>query len=63
MTMNDDRRRQVETTRARHGDDFYKRIAKKGKTWNSDTARLAILKRWHPDWFDENGKLKKEYEK
>lgn len=60
--MNDDRKRQVATTKARYGEDHYKKISAKGKKLNSETAKLAVMKRWYPERFDENNKLKKEYQ-
>ena len=57
--MSSDRKRQVETTRARYGPEHYKSIGSKGATFkDKEVARLAIRKRWHPGDFDENGKLK-----
>lgn len=49
--MNDDRRRQVETTKKNHGDDFYKRIGEKssgkGQTFKDpEKAKAAARKRW-----------------
>lgn len=52
--MTDDRKRQVATTRNRHGKDFYKRIGGlsggKGQTFRDpEKARAAANKRWHPE--------------
>lgn len=59
--MRDDRKRQVETTKKRHGNDFYKKIAQKSATFrDSEVAKRAALKRWHPERFDDNGNLKQE---
>lgn len=59
--MSEDRRRQVETTKLRHGNDYYAKISdkspSKSRFKDSNLARLAALKRFHPDWFDEEGKL------
>ncbi len=54
--MTDDRKRQVRTTKERHGDDFYKKIGAKssgkGQTFrDSEKARDAANRRWHPEWF------------
>lgn len=64
--MSDDRRRQVATTKLRHGEDFYKRLSSMGGKASATfkdkaKAKLAITKRWHPEYFDEDGKLKPEY--
>lgn len=58
----EDRIRQVETTRERHGDDFYRKLGEKSATFkDKKIAKLAALKRWHPEWFDEEGNLKEEH--
>ena len=45
--MNDDRRRQVETTKKRHGEDFYKKIGLKSARFKDPKlAKEAINKRW-----------------
>lgn len=60
--MLEDRKRQVETTRARYGADHYKKIGLMGAQFgDKNKARLASLKRWHPDWFDENGELMEKH--
>ncbi len=59
----DDRARQVQTTKERHGSDFYRKLGAKSATFKDvKLAKLAALKRWHPDWFDEEGNLKEEYD-
>ena len=59
--MSEDRKRQVETTKARHGEDYYSKISdqspSKSRFKDSNLARLAALKRFHPDWFDSEGNL------
>ena len=47
--MSEDRKRQVATTRARHGDDFYVGIGKKSKGGgfnDPEVAKRAASKRW-----------------
>lgn len=58
----DDRKRQVATTYDRYGADHYRTIGLRGANWvDKEKARTAALKRWHPNWFDEDGKLLPEY--
>lgn len=49
--LRDDRKRQVETTKARHGEDHFKKIGQKGGQnnplkFNSETAKAAAERRW-----------------
>lgn len=61
-TISDDRRRMVETTRARYGEDHYARIGEiSGKKKTKEELRQMALKRWHPEYFDGEGNLKEEY--
>lgn len=56
--MTEDRKRQVATTKARHGKDWYSKIATKSAAFRDPVkAQEAAFKRWHPEWFDDNGKL------
>lgn len=59
--VNDDRKRQVATRKARGGDEVFSDMGKKrmaGMTpeERSEFSRRAINKRHHPDWFDKDGK-------
>lgn len=56
--MSEDRKRQVETTKKRYGEDHYRVLGLKASSFKDPKlARRAALKRWHPELFDENGKL------
>lgn len=59
-----DRLQQVATTRARYGDKHYEIIGAMSATFlDRRIAKKAILKRWHPDWFSEDGNMLPQYEK
>jgi hypothetical protein len=59
-----DRIRQVLTVRERYGPNHYETIGAMSATFNDRRiAKKAILKRWHPDWFDESGEMLPQYEK
>lgn len=56
-----DRKKQVDTTRARYGLNHYETIGARASTFskNPQLARLAAWKRWHPDFWDAEGNLLK----
>lgn len=56
--MTEDRKRARDTIIERHGPDFWQKIGDKSAGFRDPrVAQLAALKRWHPEWFDENGEL------
>lgn len=66
MAKSEDRIRQVETTKKKHGKDFYSRIAKKGgenspTKFDSKTGSAAIKARW-AKYRAEQAKREKEGE-
>lgn len=58
--IREDRKRQVETTRLRYGASHYSDIAKKAKK-DPKQQQLKAYRRWHPEWFNEEGELKDEH--
>ena len=59
--MEDSRRRQVATSKLRYGNQHYETLGRiSGNNRTKEEMRLMVLKRWHPDWFDENGKFIEE---
>jgi hypothetical protein len=61
MSNDNSRKRQVETTKKRHGSDFYHKIGGMRKS-NPYLAKWASWHYWHKEAFDELGQLKPEYE-
>lgn len=61
--VSEDRRRQVETMKARHGREHYEEIGRRAATFRKqpELAKLAALKRWHPEYFLATGEIKEEY--
>lgn len=60
-TMSADRKRQVETTKRRYGEDYYSTIGKAGAAKKTkEDMKLMAMKRWHPELFNDEGKLIKE---
>lgn len=58
-----DRKQQVQTTKLTHGNDHYEKIGAMGATFkDKGVAKLAAMKRWHPDYFDEEGNILPKFE-
>lgn len=58
-----DRVQQVLTIRQRYGPHHYETIGAMSATFNDrKIAKKAILKRWHPDWFDDKGEILPQYQ-